>query len=287
MVSRKISDLDTFRRATAVARASAKALARACATGGTIEATHGTIGAMSSRTSNRPPVHLRAHRSTSPYHDPTHFVMVEKAGLDWLDELHQESPPARRVIDRLVRLLSPGNGGVVIASRQALLELMPGMTLRTLARAINTLVQGGYVQRVKIGTANGFAVNERIAWVGHQRERVHAVFSATVVASSTEQDQFALNPPPPKPIPVARLNEMVIAYGPGKEPPAQEHIPGMEPVVRVDEPTSNTNGPSHGAALAQSIREKLRQPATRDASGPRSAADLLKASTSSGGREES
>ena len=242
---------------------------------------------MSSRTSNRPPIHLRAHRSASPHHDPMHFVMVEKAGLDWLDELHQKSPPARRVIDRLVRLLSPGNGGVVIASRQALLELMPGMTLRTLARAISTLVQDGYVQRVKIGTANGFAVNERIAWVGHQRERVHAVFSATVVASSTEQDQFALNPPPAKPIPVARLNEMVIAYGPGKEPPAQEHIPGIEPVILMDESTSNSSGPSQGAALAQSPREQLDQPATRAASGPRSAADLLKTSISGGRKNES
>ena len=63
----------------------------------------------------------------------------------------------------------------------------------------------------------------------------HAVFQATVVASRSEQDEYALNPGELKKIPVAHPTEAVLPVG-ETEPPAQELIPGTEQVARMGHP---------------------------------------------------
>ena len=55
----------------------------------------------------------------------------------------------------------------------------------------------------------------------------HAVFSATVVASRSEQDAAGIDPGQLKQLPVALPGEEVLPIG-ETEPPAQELIPGTE-----------------------------------------------------------
>lgn len=160
-----------------------------------------------------------------------HFAMVEKTALHNLDELMRTDMQAARLIVSLIRLIEPGSGGVVVISRAAMAELLE-VSLPTVQRALKTLVAGKWVQRIKIGGAYALAVNKAVAWVGPRGQLDHAVFSATVVASRSEQDAAGINPGDLRQLPMAQLGEEVLPIG-QTEPPAQELIPGTEQVVRM------------------------------------------------------
>lgn len=168
-----------------------------------------------------------------------HFAMIEKVALHNLDTLMQTDMQAARLVMSLIRLMEPGSGGVVVISRAAISELL-GVSLPTVQRALRTLVEGGWVQRIRIGGAYALAINRTVAWVGPRGQIEHAVFNATVVASRAEQDEYALNPGELKKIPVAHPSEAVLAVGQA-EPPAQELIPGTEPFAMMADPETDEN----------------------------------------------
>ena len=95
---------------------------------------------------------------------------------------------AARLIVALMRVLEPGNSGVVVISRTGCAELI-GVSIPTINRAMKTLTAGNWVQRVKVGTAYALAVNTNIAWPA----RGDAVFKATVVAARSEQSEADLS----------------------------------------------------------------------------------------------
>jgi hypothetical protein len=163
-----------------------------------------------------------------------HFAMVEKVALHNLDELMRTDMQAARLIVSLIRLIEPGSGGVVVISRAAMAELLE-VSLPTVQRALKTLVDGHWVQRMKIGGAYALAVNRAVAWVGPRGQLDHAVFSATVVASRAEQDAAGINPGELRQLPMALPGEEVLPFGEA-EPPAQELIPGTEQVARMADP---------------------------------------------------
>ena len=75
------------------------------------------------------------------------------------------------------------------------------------------------------------AINSRVAWVGPRGDLAQAVFTATVIASRGEQDQFGLNPPPARSVPVMRRGDLPILDGPGLDPPSQPELNGVPPLV--------------------------------------------------------
>nr|CRY96872.1 hypothetical protein [uncultured prokaryote] len=157
---------------------------------------------------------------------PAHFAMVEKQALHNLDSLMREDMNAARLIVSLIRLLEPGSGGVIVISRKSIQELL-GVSESTVARCLRTLSSGGWVQRMRIGGAYALAVNKAVAWVGPRGEMTQAVFNATVVASRSEQDETALNPPALKQFPMTQAGESILLSG-DADPPTQEIIPGFE-----------------------------------------------------------
>ena len=62
----------------------------------------------------------------------------------------------------------------------------------------------------------------------------HAVFGATVIASRSEQDEIALNPPPIRYIPTLQPGEMPLMQGPGLDPPSQPELDGIPPVFAYE-----------------------------------------------------
>ena len=167
--------------------------------------------------------------------------MIEKVALHNLDLLMQKDMQAARLVMSLIRLMEPGSGGVVVISRAAIGELL-GVSLPTVQRALKTLVEGGWVQRIKIGGAYALAINKTVAWVGPRGQMEHAVFNATVIASRSEQDAAGINPGELRQLPMALPGEVVLPVG-QTEPPAQELIPGTEQVARMADPVT---GEIHG-----------------------------------------
>lgn len=159
-----------------------------------------------------------------------HFAMVEKTALYNLDELMRQDMQAARLIVSLIRLMEPGSGGVVVISRASMAELL-GVSLPTVQRALKTLVDGHWVHRIKIGGAYALAVNKAVAWVGPRGQLAHAVFSATVIASRSEQDAVGLDPGRLRQIPTALPGEAVLPYGAEPEPPAQQSLEGVPHAV--------------------------------------------------------
>lgn len=161
-----------------------------------------------------------------------HFVMIEKEALFNLDELMQADMQAARLFMSLARLLEPGSGGVVVASNQAMQEMLD-VSPSTVARALRTLVKGEFVRRVRVGGAHALAINQEFAWVGKQDDKQYAVFPAMVIASRAEQMAADLKPGKPKHMPLANRGEHVLPVGAEPDPPAQGLIEGTEPVALV------------------------------------------------------
>lgn len=151
---------------------------------------------------------------------PINWVQVEKRALEQLGELMGRNPKAAQLMLALMRQMEPGSGGVVVASRVAMQELM-GVSMPTVERALRVLITEGWVQRLKIGGASALAINTRIAWVGPRGDMQHAVFQATVIASRAEQDQLALDPPDMKRVPSVATGEQMVVQGDGMAPPVQ------------------------------------------------------------------
>lgn len=162
-----------------------------------------------------------------------HFAMVSDEALEAMDSLIKTAPQAARLLNKLVRLMQSGSGGVIVVSRTTLSELLE-VSIPTVGRAITVLSKGGWVQPMRISGAYALAINCRIAWRGDRDGIQHAVFSATVVASRSEQDAAALNPPPMREVPISVGAEQVIGNGGYVEPPSQRIIPGVEPSIQTE-----------------------------------------------------
>lgn len=161
---------------------------------------------------------------------PVTWAQLNLQAAEDLRDLVGRQPKAAQLILALVARMQPGSGGVVVASRTAMAELIGG-SFSTVDRALKLLADEGWVQRIRIGGAFALAINYRVAWVGNREDIQHAVFGATVIASRSEQDAISLNPPPVRSIPIIQQGEMPLMSGPGLDPPSQPELDGMPPVV--------------------------------------------------------
>lgn len=159
---------------------------------------------------------------------PITWAQIQMDALEGLQDLTRRHSKAAELMLCLIRHMQPGSGGVVVVSRETMRELL-GSSMPTVERALRVLINEGWVQRMRIGSAHALAINDRVAWVGPRGDLQHAVFSATVIASRREQDEMALAPPPAQQIPMIERGEVAIAVGPGREPPSQPELEGLPP----------------------------------------------------------
>lgn len=158
------------------------------------------------------------------------FAMIEKSALFDLDNLMKTDVNAARLIVALVRHLENGSDGVVIVSNKGLQEILE-VSESTVARALRVLIKGNWIQRMRVGGAHAIAVNKSVAWVGARGKMDRAVFSATVIAVRSEQDEHALSAPVLKQVPMTQEGEHVLPVGSDPEPPAQGMLEGVVPVT--------------------------------------------------------
>ena len=175
------------------------------------------------------PVNTSAKQEDVVSYGAMTFSMIEKQALLDMDQLIAKEPTAARVLNHLILLTEPGSGGVVIISR-ATLGKMLRVSDPTVGRAIRVLVEGSWIQRMRVGGAYALAVNRSVAWTGPRGKMDHAVFNAVVVASREEQSEDALASPDLRRVPTIAPGELLIPVG-EVTPPAQELIPGTEPVL--------------------------------------------------------
>ncbi len=162
---------------------------------------------------------------------PRTWVQFERSALEALDGLTKKNPVAARVIHRLVAMM--GHQNAVVISQDTLAGLL-GVHRTTINRAIQVLVDDNWIKVVRFGarnTVNAYVVNSSVAW-GESRDQIGrlAVFTATVVASSNDQDEQTLSSHDLRKLPIIYPPEEAMPHGDG-EPGAQIALPGFEPVI--------------------------------------------------------
>jgi len=159
-----------------------------------------------------------------PRHDT--WVQTERKAHEAWAELCVRKPRAAAMLHRLVALMQP-HGNVVVISMGDLAKVM-GCAERTAYRAADDLIEGRWVQRIKVsGSVFGFAVNSEVAWAGFRAAKYDGgVFTAAVVSTRSELDK-----------PPVTLRRVPILFPPGEkalpqetggEPGSQTSLPGFD-----------------------------------------------------------
>lgn len=158
------------------------------------------------------------------------WVQTDRRAHEAWGRLVHQSPRAAALLHTLVAHMD--QSAAVVCSYATLAELS-GMSYATIRRAVADLKAGQWIQTVQIGGKGGglaFVVNSRVAWAARREHLGMAVFSAQVVALSTEQEPGDLEGPPLRRIPVLRhVGERQLPTGQGEDPPSQPALDGLEP----------------------------------------------------------
>lgn len=159
----------------------------------------------------------------------TAWVQTERAAHEAWFKLTIANPKAGALLHALV--VRMGHQNAVVVSQKTLARLL-GCSVRTVQNALSVLVEGRWVEVVRLngpGTVAAYVVNSRVAW-GQRRDQLSlSVFSASVVADLEDQDQAALAGPALRRIPLIFEGERQVPAGPGEDPPAQAFLDGLEP----------------------------------------------------------
>ena len=138
---------------------------------------------------------------TIPERENNNFVQLSKSYLKDYRHLIRKSAPAAEILMFLVERMGKTTNAVVCSPK--VLSEVTGLSRSSVSRAVKILKDDNWVDVVKIGGVKTFAVNERVVWAAQANKRHYAIFSATVVATESEQESGILDKQAPlKNIPI-------------------------------------------------------------------------------------
>lgn len=126
---------------------------------------------------------------TNQSHEETdnfNFVQLSRSYLHQMRKLARKSPIAHEILYYLVEHMGRTTNAVV-CSYTTLCEVT-GVSRPTVGRAIKLLKDDNWIDTIKIGNSSAYCVNERAFWQAGRNQRKYAIFSATVIASASEQE---------------------------------------------------------------------------------------------------
>lgn len=154
------------------------------------------------------------------------WVQTERSAHEAWAKLISEKPRAAMLLHHLVAQM--GSLNAVVIGQDVLAKLM-GVHIRTVARAVKDLVDGRWIETVRIGKGKecAYIVNSRVAW-GQKRENLRlSVFHAVVIADYHEQENIGQDAL--RKIPTLYPGEQQLPYGAGEPPPSQPYLENLEP----------------------------------------------------------
>jgi biotin operon repressor len=159
------------------------------------------------------------------------WVQTQRAAHEDWAVLLRDHPAAAQLMHLLVARV--GDHNAVVISQNTLASLM-GKSRDTVKRAVATLRERKWVEIRQIGergTVNAYVLNDRVVWSGPREGIRYSLFSATVITADNEQpDRHELGDLPPlRQLPSLFPGERQLPTGPGKDPPSEPPLPGMEP----------------------------------------------------------
>lgn len=165
-----------------------------------------------------------------PEREPSgHFVQTDRATHEAWYQLTLSAPKASALLHLMANRV--GEHNAVVASYPTLAEVS-GLSVSTIRRAIATLIEGNWIEVRKIGpssTVNAYVLNDRVAWTRARNDLRYSLFSATVIAAETEQDDRAELERQAPLHKLPKMGERQIPAGAGLPPVSQGFLDGMEP----------------------------------------------------------
>jgi predicted transcriptional regulator len=116
----------------------------------------------------------------------SNFVQLSRGYMSQMRALSRKSPVAMQIFLYLVEHMGRTTNAVVCSYR--VLSEVTNLSRTSVAKAIKILKEENWIDAVKIGNATAYAINERVVWQAGRNERKYAIFSATIIASESEQD---------------------------------------------------------------------------------------------------
>lgn len=148
------------------------------------------------------------------------WLQFEKKGLQELQRLAIKAPAAMGVLLYLANNMSRSNA---LAVSQKAIAKKVGLSVRSVAGAINTLENRNFVEIIKVGNMNIYRVNSRVAWQGNRGERF-AAFNAQILAFEDEQSSSIDNLEKLKKVPVMEQGERLLVGNEELPPPDQQEM---------------------------------------------------------------
>lgn len=114
------------------------------------------------------------------------YYMMNRTAEKNLRALQKNCPAGALVFSVIRENMQIGTNAVTI-SQNALGKIL-NLSRSTIARATKYLSEKNYVQVIKVGNVSSYVVNEQIAFSGSAGQR-RAVYSSTIIAHESEQDE--------------------------------------------------------------------------------------------------
>jgi len=149
------------------------------------------------------------------------FVQFSKPHLKNWRGLIAKSALGAQILMFLVERMGRTNNAVVCS--YAVLTEITGYSRRSVANAIKVLKTDNWIEAVRVGNSTAYCVNERVVWQAARGQRKYAMFSATVIASESEQERDFIekNKEDLKRIPHVGVNELATMSDEPLPPPDQ------------------------------------------------------------------
>jgi len=118
--------------------------------------------------------------------DNANFVQISRGYLQNWRGLIRKSPLSAELLMFLIEKMGRTTNAVVISYK--IMTELTKYNRTSVAKAIKVLKDDNWVAAIKVGNATAYCVNERVVWQASNNQRHYAMFSATVVASESEQE---------------------------------------------------------------------------------------------------
>jgi hypothetical protein len=156
--------------------------------------------------------------------DNYNFVQLNKGYLKEMRGLSRKSPVAMQMLLYFTEHMGRTTNAVVCSYKT--LQEVTGLSRTSVAKGIKLLKEDNWLDAVKIGNATAYCVNERALWQAGRNQRQYAKFSATVIASASEQGSDYHNRAKTKltHVPVIESNEITSISNDRLDPPDQDEM---------------------------------------------------------------
>ena len=118
--------------------------------------------------------------------DNANFVQLSREYTSNLGRLARKNALSVQIMMFLVESMGRTTNAVICSYKT--LQELTGTSRSSVSGALKILKDDNWVQAVRVGNATAYAINEKVFWQAGRNARKYALFSATVVASETEQD---------------------------------------------------------------------------------------------------